>query len=122
MTKQKIYLLVGLILTISLLCGCLEQDTQTECSPNYTLDDEHELSDTKDEDTETIQQFNVKKECQDGSAVTELWVQEPEDPPASDPTYEKVLYCEGDNEFLVIKALGIAGSDFYLYQGQPCED
>ncbi len=99
------------------------QPAQPKCEPDYLLDDEHKLipdRQTHPEDLKIIQRFNVRKECLDGSKVKEIWILKPE-PEMTDSAYEKLMYCESENKFLVVKSFGIAGANFYLYEGKPCK-
>lgn len=140
---NKIITIISISLGVLFLAGCGNQEISTPqpaqnypvtppqpidnqesgCKPNYVLNDDHKLipnRQTNPKDMEIIQKFNVKKECSGGNEIRELWIQEAQKNTTDSP-FEKIMYCESENKFLVIKSSGINGAAFYLYEGKPCK-
>ncbi len=112
-------LAVVVLYVIWLKFGIYDMNSGFVPCTKYVIDDEHKLApDTNPEDLKIVQKFNVRNECLGGSSMKEIWVEKP-DPQITDSAYEKVLYCPGENKFLVLKSFGM-WANFYLYEGRPC--
>lgn len=118
--NTKYYLIFGIIILLVLVFYLGYFKSSNICEPNYIIDEEHELNEDNLEDMEILRRYGRDKICLNGNAAQEIWIQEL-DKYSSDPSYEKIIYCEKEDKFLVVKGLGIAGAKDYFFEGRPCK-